>query len=222
MDINKLTLAITKALAYTENGGKPGESKAGGSGELKSMFQFLPETWKSDAKAITGDENLPVTPENEIKVVTGKVNQWVQEKKAEGKDDATIAKEIGSEWNSGNPNAYKENLKGVNKEGVAYDTPKYADKVANYTKEFLGDKSLDEIASSIGNQPDASDEQTGNDQQYQQALKSHNDAMNNLVAIAKQAKANSAAPLSAGAPLPQNNNVPGMIPPSVPNPGLIG
>jgi hypothetical protein len=137
--INPLALAITKALAYTENGGKPDvkNTKAGKSGELKSVWQFLPETWKRDSKEITGHDNVPATPENEAAVVYGKVSKWVMEKQKEGKDTDTIAKEIGSEWNSGNPNAYAENKVGTNNEGIKYNVPEYANKVANYTKKFI-------------------------------------------------------------------------------------
>ena len=125
-----LTLAIVKALAYTENGGAPSveKEKAGQSGELKSMFQFEPETWKAYSKQITGQENLPITPQNEAVVVAGKVNSWLKQ----GYNTMQIA----SLWNSGTPDGYKDNV-GINKEGVKYNTPEYAKKVQNYTDEFI-------------------------------------------------------------------------------------
>ena len=221
MDAEKLTNAITKALAYTENGGKVNLSKlkAGGSGELKSIFQFLPETWKRDAKAITGNPDLPISPETEAVVVHGKVSQWVQKGLDAGKNPEDIAKEIGSEWNSGNPNAYKEGLKGTNKHGVAYDTPAYANKVANYTKEFLGDKGSngDSVASN------SQESNQDSNPQLQEALKSHNEALNNLASIAAEAKANSVKPIAANAPLPQNNNLQKGVLPTAPtsNPGML-
>ena len=136
MALDNKAAAIVKALAYTENGGKPTITKAGKSGELKSMFQFMPDTWKLYAKQISGDENLPLTNENEAAVVYGKVQQWLQQ----GYD----AKQIASMWNAGEqrPDAWK-NLKGVNSRGVNYDTPAYAKKVDSYTKQFekeLGQK----------------------------------------------------------------------------------
>lgn len=137
--MNPLSLAITKALAYTENGGKPSvkNEKKGKTGELKSLFQFEPSTWKQYAKEITGQDNVPLTPENEAAVTFGKVDQWVQKYQKEGKTPQQIATAIGSEWNSGNPNPNVAGA-GVNKKyGVKYDTPGYAKKVADYTTQFL-------------------------------------------------------------------------------------
>lgn len=140
MNDDQLALNITKALAYTENGGKPnvGNLKAGKSGELKSMFQFLPSTWKLYAKQELGDANAPMTPENEALVVHGKVSNWVKHLKSEGVSYEEIPLKIGSMWNAGEAkqDAYKEGWKGTNSKGVSYDTPAYANKVAHYVKEF--------------------------------------------------------------------------------------
>lgn len=140
MDQQTLTNAITKALAYTENGGHPdaNNTKAGKTGELKSIFQFEPSTWKTYSKEVTGQSDTPITPEAEAYVVHQKVADWVKKGKLAGKSDDQIAAEIGSEWNSGNPNAYQQNHVGVNKKyGVKYDTPGYSKKVVDYTNEFL-------------------------------------------------------------------------------------
>lgn len=129
--------AVTKGIAYAENGGKPDidNLRAGATGEMKSIFQFVPSTWKLYAKQILGDENAPLNPDNELKVVQAKVSKWI--------DEGRTAGQIASMWNAGEgrPNAYKENWKGVNKEyGVAYDTPAYANKVINYAKQFMEEK----------------------------------------------------------------------------------
>lgn len=198
MDAQKLSLAITKALAYTENGGEPSTSseKAGKSGELKSIFQFLPATWKADAKEVTGNENLPLTPANEALVAHGIVSKQVDTGLAAGKTPDTIAKEVASSWNAGNPNAYKENVKGVNKEGVSYDTPAYADKVSSYTKQFLSDiDDGQQIADTNGANTDS-----GN------ATAVVNKFLTSIqgTQTAPQAQKPSLA-LAANAPLPQNN-----------------
>ena len=124
-----LANSITKALAYTENGGKPNieNPSAGQSGEMKSIFQFEPKTWHAYSKEVTGQDDLPMTADSETYVVNQKVKQWI--------DEGKTASNIASLWNAGNPNAYKGN-KGINSYGVAYDTPAYAKKVVKYSKEF--------------------------------------------------------------------------------------
>lgn len=142
-ELDHLSLAITKALAYTENGGKPsvkGEKK-GKSGELKSLFQYEPATWKAYSKAITGDANLPLTPANEALVTYGVVSKQVQKGLSEGKRPDEIATEVGSTWNSGDPQGASKGLMGTNREGVRYDVPAYAKKVVSYTNQFLGEPS---------------------------------------------------------------------------------
>ena len=134
--LNPQAASIVKALAYTENGGQPDVKnlKAGGSGETKSVFQFMPDTWKMYAKQVLGNDNAPMTPENESVVVYQKVNNWLNQ----GYD----VNQIASMWNAGEqrPDAYKQNVKGINKKGVSYDTPAYAKKVSDYAKKF-GEKS---------------------------------------------------------------------------------
>lgn len=136
--MDQLSVAITKALAYTENGGKPAlkNIKSGKSGELKSLFQFEPATWKAYSKQVTGQDNLPLTPANEAAVTYGKVNQWVRQFSSEGKNPQQIATAIGSLWNSGHADPSVAGA-GVNKSGVKFDAPAYASKVANYTTQFL-------------------------------------------------------------------------------------
>lgn len=135
MDINKTkkALAIVKALAYAENNGKPDlkNTQAGKTGETKSIFQFTPDTWKIYSKQILGKDNEPINNENEAVVVHGKVDNWLKQ--------GYTTEQIASMWNAGEqrPDAYKQGVKGVNKKyGVAYDTPGYAKKVADYAKQF--------------------------------------------------------------------------------------
>lgn len=131
MDKHKRALAIAKAIAYAENGGKPklNALKAGKTGELKSIFQFMPKTWENYSKQTFG-KVVPLTHEAESEVVLNKVNKWLDQ----GYNESQIA----SMWNAGEgrPDAYKQNWKGVNSKGVSYDTPAYAKKVASYTRQF--------------------------------------------------------------------------------------
>lgn len=135
MEKENLTNAIVKALAYTENGGAPdlNSPKAGKTGEAKSIFQFLPATWKRYSKEVYGNEDIPITADTETYLVSQKVKKWV--------DKGYTARQIASMWNAGEakPNAYKQGWKGTNN-GVAYNTPDYANKVLKYSKQFYDEK----------------------------------------------------------------------------------
>lgn len=137
-DKQKLINSIVKGFAYAENGGKPNinNPSAGKSGELKSIFQFEPDTWKADAKEYLGNENAPLTADDETYVMQQKVSKWI--------DEGKNVDEMASIHNSGNPNAYKENHKGVNKYGIAYDTPAYAKKVKDYSQQFYKESNQNE------------------------------------------------------------------------------
>lgn len=143
MDKEALKKAYTKALAYAENGGAPdvGNLKAGATGELKSVFQFTPDTWKNYAKQVLGDENAPMNPDTETYVAHKKVSDWV--------DKGYTIKQIASMWNagSGEPDAYTGKFsngrpsKSINtKYGVKFDVPGYSKRVEEYAKEFLSEK----------------------------------------------------------------------------------
>lgn len=135
---NAAALAITKAIGYAENGGAPDPNKtrAGKTGELKSIFQYTPETWKAYAKQYLGDENAALTPDSETEVTLRKVGDLL--------DSGYTAKQIASEWNSGDKNAYTGKFTngnpsiGINRKyGVRYDVPSYARKVNDYAKKFM-------------------------------------------------------------------------------------
>lgn len=124
---------IVKALAFTENGGAPNidNPSAGASGETKSIFQFMPDTWKQYSQQAAG-KVLPLNAENEATVVYSKVANWEKQ--------GYTPEQIASMWNAGeqNPDAYKQSYKGTNKEGVAFNTPVYVKKFTNYLKQFEG------------------------------------------------------------------------------------
>jgi len=129
--------AITKAIGYAENGGAPdiNNPSAGKTGELKSIFQFEPATWKAYAKEYLGDANAPITPDNETTVTMKRVGDLL--------DKGFTAKQIASEWNSGAKDAYTGKFSdgspsvGVNKQyGVKFNVPAYANTVNNYAKQF--------------------------------------------------------------------------------------
>lgn len=145
--------AITKAIGYAENGGAPDvkHPSAGKTGEMKSIFQYTPATWKAYAKQYLGDENAPLTPDSETMVTLKKVGDLL--------DEGYDAKQIASVWNSGDKNAYSGKFSngspsiGVNKKyGVKFDVPKYATSVNTYAKQFYGEMSQAQPIS-VGAQP---------------------------------------------------------------------
>ncbi len=160
-----LTYAIARAIAYKENGGKPdiSNTKSGASGELKSIFQFTPDTWKASAQKYLGDPNAPVTPDNETKVATEKISQWI--------DKGYNVKQIASMWNAGEgePDAYTgkfsngSSSKGVNAKGVNFDVPTYANDVAQYAQKFY----KEDLSNQITPQTDTSNQTTPSQNQSQ-------------------------------------------------------
>ncbi len=121
-------VALAKAIRQTESQNHP-EAK-GKSGEY-GAYQFMPETWNAYAKE--AGVNTPIesaTIEQQNQVAYHKIKQW--------KDAGYNPGQIASMWNAGpgKPNAYIEGNKGVNSQGVEYDTAAYAKKVATYYQQF--------------------------------------------------------------------------------------
>lgn len=130
MDQDVINLA--KAIRQKESGNRaviPAEgSKLGGA----SRYQYTHNTWKETARKYLGDPNAPLSLQNENKATYLKIKDW--------KDKGYNPAQIASMWNAGEgrPNAYQENHKGVNKYGVAYDTPKYVESVYNEYQKIKG------------------------------------------------------------------------------------
>lgn len=119
-------LALTRAIALTESGdgGKPNYNASGKSGE-KGAYQWMPGNFEASAKAAGLDPN-DFSPENQDKVAYSVVKRY--------KDQGYDPGQISSLWNSGSPDNWQSHS-GVNKLGVAYDTPAYVNKVKqNYQK----------------------------------------------------------------------------------------
>lgn len=112
-------LASTIGQLETGSASPDAYTKKGASGEY-GRYQFMPDTYKALATKYLGDGNAAPTVENQNKLVYSAIED---DKKA-GLNPAQIM----SKWNSGNPDAYKQNHRGVNSAGVAYDTPAYVQK----------------------------------------------------------------------------------------------
>jgi hypothetical protein len=108
---------IAEAIRQVETGGR---FVQGESGEM-GAFQFMPGTWKAVSQEIAGSV-LPQTPENEYNVAVGKIQSLL----AKGHS----ARDIALIWNSSLAGTEQPlEVAGVNKQGVAYDSKAYADKV---------------------------------------------------------------------------------------------
>lgn len=126
--------ALAQAIGAAETGPNAtptAYTQKGASGEF-GRYQFMPNTYKNYAQKYLGDANAVPTIENQNKIVYS----FVKEKKAAGFNPSQIS----SMWNAGEgkPNAYKENYRGTNSQGVAYDTPAYAQKVSKYYEQYKG------------------------------------------------------------------------------------
>ena len=122
---------LTKAIRQTESGG---DFQAQGKSGEYGAYQWTPGTWASESQKYLG-QSVPLqqaTPQQQNEVAYKKIADW----KAQGYNVGQIA----SMWNAGegNPNAYITGNKGVNKEGVAYDTGAYAKSVATAYQKIKG------------------------------------------------------------------------------------
>lgn len=137
-DKDLLAKSIVKGFAYAENNGQPdiNNPQSGKTGEMKSIFQFTPNTWKLDSKKAFGKE-MPMNSDNETYVMMHKVRKWI--------DNGLTTSQMASIHNAGasEPDAYTGKFSdgsssvGVNKKyGVKFDVPGYAKKVVNYARQF--------------------------------------------------------------------------------------
>lgn len=113
-----------------EGGGSflPYDAK-GKSGET-GRYQFMPDTWSNYAQQVLGDADAPMTSANQNQVAYTTFKKW--------KDAGYSWAQMASMWNAGEgaPDAYKTGNKGINGEGVGYDTPTYVKNVQKYAQQL--------------------------------------------------------------------------------------
>lgn len=120
-------VSLAKAIRTVEsNNNFTARSKDGSFG----AYQFIKPTWEATSKKYgVNAEWEKATPQQQNEVAYKQLKEW--------KDKGYNVGQIASMWNAGpgKPDAYKEGLKGTNKDGVNYDVAAYAKKVAeNYHK----------------------------------------------------------------------------------------
>jgi len=120
-NLDQDAVRLSKAIRRTES--SDNFTSEGQSGEY-GAYQFTKDFWEENAPKYLGEqykdfnyENL--TPENQNKVAYHRVKEL--------KDQGYKPDQIAGIWNHGSPDY--QNAVGVNKYGVAYDTPAYVNKV---------------------------------------------------------------------------------------------
>jgi hypothetical protein len=126
LDPQALNLAKAIRRAETGSSSDPYNTR-GKSGEF-GAYQFMPDTWKQWAGQYLQDANAPYSIENQNKVAYSRIKEL--------KDQGLNPAQIASMWNSGKAEAYKQDYRGVNKQGVEYDVPEYVKKVSQYYNEL--------------------------------------------------------------------------------------
>ena len=124
---------LAKAIRQAESGNKAVLPQEGSGFGGASRYQYSHDTWKEVAKKYLGDENAPLTLQNENKATYLRIKDWKDNK------HYNIG-QIASLWQNGSePNGYLGTFSngkpsvGINDYGVRYDVPAYAQKVArNY------------------------------------------------------------------------------------------
>lgn len=123
-------LNLAKAIRRAETGSSTDPYNAKGASGEYGAYQFMPDTWKQWSGQYLQDANAEMSVENQNKVAYSRI----KELKDQGYNPAQIA----SMWNSGKAEAYKEDFRGVNSQGVEYDVPAYVQKVSQYYNELKG------------------------------------------------------------------------------------
>jgi len=122
-NLDQGAVRLAKSIRKVESNGNF-EAK-GASGE-NGAYQFMPATWKEWSTKYLGEENAPLTRQNQNKVAYSKIKEL--------KDEGYRPSQIASIWNSGG--AEWEGKVGTNKFGVKYDVPSYVGKVKNAYASF--------------------------------------------------------------------------------------
>lgn len=130
---------FTKAIFQHESG--MNYNATGDAGTSHGAGQWQPATWKLQAKDVLGDENAPMTPENQSVVAQGTFRHWFTpiEKGGLGLNAAQGA----AKWNSGSPDGW-ENKVGtatINGQPVKYNVPQYVKSITDLYQQYKGQNS---------------------------------------------------------------------------------
>lgn len=114
---------LAKSIRTVESNGN---FKASGKSGESGAYQWMPSNWANASKTYLG-ANVPIaqaTPQQQNEVAYKQLQQVKKEH-----PDWNVG-QVASWWNSGSPDHYMDGHSGTNAQGVNYDTPAYAKKVA--------------------------------------------------------------------------------------------
>ncbi len=126
---------LAKSIRQNESGG---DFQAKGKSGEYGAYQYTPKTWASDSAKYLGQPTdlFSATPEQQ--------NEVAYKSLADMKKSGMNVGQIASTWNSGDPEAYTGKFSngspstGINEQGVPFDVPTYAKKVAQTYQSLKG------------------------------------------------------------------------------------
>lgn len=128
-------IALTKAIFQHESGGD--YNAVGDAGTSHGAGQWQPATWKGEAKDILGDENAPMSKDNQRAVAQASIAK----DKAAGLNPAQIA----AKWNSGSPDGWENKIgtTTINGQQIKYNVPQYVKSVTDLYQQYKGQGTAD-------------------------------------------------------------------------------
>lgn len=148
MDQDVINLA--KAIRQHESGGD--FNAVGDNGTSRGAYQWQAATWKGHAKQILGDENAPMTRDNQQAVAYGVMKTW--------KDQGLNPAQIAAKWNSGSDKGWENKIgtTTINGKPIAYNVPQYVKSVTDNYQRFKAETqkpslapSAEQTSSQVGN-----------------------------------------------------------------------
>lgn len=132
-EINTQAKNLTKAIFQHESG--TNYNAKGDAGTSSGAGQWQAATWKGQAKDVLGDENAPMTPENQSVVAQGTIRKLIKQ----GKNAADIA----AIWNSGSDKDWQDKVgtTTINGQQIKYNVPKYVKDVTDLYHTYKGQPS---------------------------------------------------------------------------------
>jgi len=136
---------LTKAIFQHES--NTDYNSTGDAGTSKGAGQWQSATWKAQAKDVLGDENAPMTPENQSVVAQGTIRKLIKS----GKNAAQIA----AIWNSGTDKNWQSKVgtTTINGQQIKYNVPQYVKSVTDLYQQYKNNPTSQSTQQSTAQQP---------------------------------------------------------------------
>lgn len=137
---------FTKAVFQHESGGD--FNAVGDNSTSHGAGQWQPDTWKGMAKDVLGDENAPMTAQNQSVVAQGTFRKWFTPREKGGL--GLNAAEAAAKWNSGSEYGWENKVGTTNIGGkqIKYNVPLYVKQVTDLYQQL---KNSPQMAQGGGN-----------------------------------------------------------------------